>query len=147
VVVVVPDASVILKWALPGEGDADRALALRDAIRDEQLRGVVPSLWLYEVANTIARRFPAEASQWLAALVNFGLEEAPVSESWLNNALALTQRYGVTFYEAAYHATAVIFRGIFVTADRHYVDLTSREGAVILLSDWTPPRPSSRRRR
>ncbi len=61
--VVVPDASVILKWALPScdEPDADRALLLRNAIRDDLVRAVVPSLWLYEVGNTVARRFPAHA--------------------------------------------------------------------------------------
>lgn len=147
--VVVPDASVILKWALPSaeEPGADRALALLDAIREGEVHAVVPSLWLYEVANTIARRFPAQASQWLAALVKLGLPEAPISEPWLNRALALTRAYPVTFYDAAYHATALILRGIFVTADRQYVGLTSREGAVTLLSDWTPPRRASRKLR
>jgi hypothetical protein len=61
--VVVPDASVILKCALPScdEPDADRALLLRNAIRDDLVRAVVPGLWLYEVGNTVARRFPTHA--------------------------------------------------------------------------------------
>ena len=47
---VVPDASVILKWVLPSddEPDADQALALRDAILGEDIRALVPALWLYE---------------------------------------------------------------------------------------------------
>jgi hypothetical protein len=61
--VVVPDASVILKWALPScdEPDADQAVLLRNAIRDDLVRAVVPGLWLYEVGNTVARRFPTHA--------------------------------------------------------------------------------------
>ena len=62
--VVVPDASVILKWALPScdEPNADRALLLRNAIRDDLVRAVVPSLWLYEVGYTVARIF--FGSEW-----------------------------------------------------------------------------------
>ncbi len=45
---VVPDASVILKWVLPSddEPDADKALVLRDAILEEDVRALVPALWL-----------------------------------------------------------------------------------------------------
>ena len=57
---VVPDASVLLKWVLPSddEPDADKALLLRAAIVNEAVRALLPALWLYEVGNTIARRFP-----------------------------------------------------------------------------------------
>ena len=87
--VVVPDASVILKWALPScdEPNADRALLLRNAIRDDLVRAVVPSLWLYEVGNTVARRFPTHAGTWLSSLVKFGLQESPVSSRWLAQVL------------------------------------------------------------
>ncbi|MBV8496699.1 MAG: type II toxin-antitoxin system VapC family toxin [Gammaproteobacteria bacterium] len=148
--VVVPDASVILKWALPaqGEPDAARALALRDAISDERVRAVVPALWLYEVGNTIARRFPVHATGWLRALLKLGLAEAPITDAWLDRALSLTQRYPVTFYDAAYHATALMLRGVFVTPDRPYFDLAEKEGGVALLSEWRPPvRGAPKRRR
>jgi len=50
---VVPDASVLLKWVLPSdeEPDADRALLLRTAIVEEAVRSLVPGVWLYEVAD------------------------------------------------------------------------------------------------
>jgi predicted nucleic acid-binding protein len=139
--IVVPDASVILKWALPSddEPDADKALILRNAIRDDLVRAVVPSLWLYEVGNTIARRFPDEAGAWLAALLRFGLEEVPPSPRWLAQALELTERYGVSFYDAAYHATALVQGGVFVTADDRYISRVSPRGAIISLSEWMPP--------
>ena len=56
VLLVVPDASVILKWVLPsdGEPDADKALVLRNAILEEDVRALVPTLWIYEVGNTVA---------------------------------------------------------------------------------------------
>jgi predicted nucleic acid-binding protein len=139
--VVVPDASVIVKWILPSDGEADvaRAQLLRNAIVREQVAARVPSLWLYEVGNTVARRFPAEAAQWLAALAKFGFEELAVSPRWITTALELSARHGVTFYDAAYHATALVCRGVFVTADAQYVRQARAAGGVELLADWQPP--------
>ena len=136
--VVVPDASVILKWVLPSatEPDVRRALALRHAIATGSVRALVPSLWIYEVGNLLARERPGEASRLLGALKRFGLAEAPRSPAWFNCALTLTKRYGVTFYDAAYHAHAIVERGVLVTADMRYVDRANAAGFVVRLSEW-----------
>jgi predicted nucleic acid-binding protein len=141
VLLVVPDASVLLKWVLPSddEPDTDKALLLRAAIQDEAVRALLPGLWLFEVGNTIARRFPTHASAWLSALVKFGLEEASPTQPWLAKTLELTRRYEVSFYDAAYHALALIHKGLFVTADRRYVNRVTEPGSVIALSEWQPP--------
>jgi predicted nucleic acid-binding protein len=146
--IVVPDASVILMWALPSdeEADTEKALILRNAIRDDLVQAVVPSLWVYEVGNTIARRFPEEAGPWLTALLKFGLEEAPISPRWLAQTLELTQRYEVTFHDAAYHATALVHGGVFVTADARYVSRASPHGAIISLNEWMPPHQTGAKR-
>ncbi|MGH9628395.1 MAG: type II toxin-antitoxin system VapC family toxin [Bryobacteraceae bacterium] len=147
---VVPDASVLLKWVLPSadEPDADKALLLRTAIQDEAVHVLLPGLWLFEVGNTIARRFPTHASAWLSALMKFGLEEASPSQPWLAKTLELTRRYEVSFYGAAYHALALIHKGLFVTADSRYVNRVTEPGSVIALSEWQPPlTPPPRRRK
>ena len=138
---VVPDASVILKWVLPSENepDADKALVLRNAILKEDVCALVPALWLYEVGNTVARRFPVHAAAWLAALMKFELQESSPSRQWLAAALQLTERYGVTFYDAAYHAVAIVHNGLFVTADTRYVSRANEAGAVVMLSAWASP--------
>lgn len=135
---VVPDASVILKWVLPSvhEPDLGRALALRDAIVGGEVRAVVPDLWLYEVGSTLARRQPALAEPALDALLRFGLEAAPRSPEWLRHALDFTRRHGVTFYDAAYHAHAIAGQGVFVTADERYVRRAGGAGFVMRLSEW-----------
>jgi predicted nucleic acid-binding protein len=107
----------------------------------------LPALWLYEVGNTIARRFPTHASGWLSAPMKFGLEEASPSEPWLTKILELMRRYGVSFYDAAYHALALIHKGLFVTADSRYVNQVKEPGSVIALSEWEPPPPARPRRR
>lgn len=99
----------------------------------------MPTLWLYEVGNTIARRFPTHAPDWLSALIKFGLNEAPASQPWLAKTLDLTRRYGVSFHDATYHALALLHNGLFVTADTRYLKLASEPGSVIALSDWQPP--------
>jgi predicted nucleic acid-binding protein len=146
---VVPDASVLLKWVLPSddEPDADKALLLRSAVLDEEVHALVPALWLYEVGNTIARRFPTQASGWLSALMKFDFEEAQPSQPWLAKTLELTCRYEVSFYDAAYHAVALIHKGLFVTADTRYVNRVTEAGSVMTLSEWQPPeKPPPRRR-
>jgi predicted nucleic acid-binding protein len=146
---VVPDASGLLKWVLPSddEPDVDKALLLRAAIQDEVVGALFPALWLYEVGNTIARRFPMHAWSWLSALMKFGLEEASPSQVWLAKTLELTQRYEVSFYAAAYHSLAVIHEGMFVTADSRYVNRVREAGSVIALGEWRPPVKSPPRRR
>jgi predicted nucleic acid-binding protein len=142
---VVPDASVLLKWVLPSndEPDADKALLLRAAIAARDVRALLPALWLYEVGNVVARRFPTHASDWLSALMKFGLREVPPSRPWLARVLELTKRYEVSFYDAAYHALAIIHDGLFVTADTRYVTRVADTGNVVALGEW---RPMGRRR-
>src|ERR1700690_4327462 len=139
---VVPDASVLLKWVLPSddEPDTDRALNLRTTILEESVRALLPSLWLYEVGNTVARRFPTYAETWMSALMKFELQEAPPTQAWLTKTLELTSKHEVTFYDAAYHALAFIHKGVFVTADTRYVNKVSDPGTVVALSDWAMPR-------
>lgn len=137
---LVPDASVLLKWLLPSElePDAEKALLLRDAIADESVRAIVPSLWLYEVGNTVARRFPSHAEAWLSAMMRFGLEEVPPTPEWLTRTLDLTRQHDVSFHDAAYHALALMHGGLFVTADYRYAERVQASGSVIPLEDWRP---------
>lgn len=147
--VVVPDASVLLKWLLPGddEPEADRSLLLRTAVVAETVRAIVPTLWLFEVANTIARRFPDQASAWVSALIKFGFSEYRPSQQWLAQTLELTGRYEVSFYDAAYHSIALLHDGTFVTADIRYVTRAKGSGGVIALGEWSPPVAASAPRR
>jgi predicted nucleic acid-binding protein len=108
------------------------------------VHAIVPPLWIYEVGNTVARRFPAHAQTWLAALLRFGLEEMPVSQSLLDKSLELTSRHEVSFYDAAYHALALLHKGLFVTADAKYANRASGSGSVITLAEWKPPDPRER---
>ncbi len=136
--IVTPDASVLLKWVLPGddEQDTDAALALRDEAVAGTLDLVVPQLWIYEVGNTLARRFPEDADELLASLADFGLTEAKLDARWRARTVSLSVRYGVAFYDAAYHAVALGLQGVFVTADERYVRRVSGAGGISSLRLW-----------
>ena len=136
--IVTPDASVLLKWVLPvdDEEDGDAALSLRDEAVSGSVELVVPQLWLYEVGNTLARRFPDQASELLASLTDFGLTEARLDLRWRTQAVSLAVAYEVAFYDAAYHAVALVHGGVFVTADERYVARASQAGSVSTLRQW-----------
>lgn len=141
--IVTPDASVLLKWVLPGddEQDTDAALALRDEAVAGKLELVVPQLWIYEVGNTLARRFPDDADELLASLVDFGLTEARLDADWRTRAVSLSVEYRVAFYDAAYHAVALELGGVFVTADERYVRRASGAGGISTLRAWRTSAP------
>ncbi len=139
--IVTPDASVLLKWVLPGddEQDTDEALALRDEAVAGSLDLVVPQLWIYEVGNTLARRFPDDAGELLATLADFGLTEARMDARWRSRAVSLAVTYSVAFYDAAYHAVALGLGGVFVTADERYLRRASDAGGISSLRRWRMP--------
>lgn len=134
---VVPDASVLLKWVLQGDGEPDRdaALGLRAAWLDERCELIVPTLWLYEVGNVLGLKRPADADAFLHALADLGLQEA-APHGYLPAIVTLMRQRKVTFYDAAYHALAIHVGGTMVTADAAYVRRARAAGSVVLLADW-----------
>lgn len=137
--VVVPDASVLLKWVLQSDEEPDRrqAQALKDAWLNESCDLVVPSLWSFEVGNVLGQKRPVAAEALLQAMVDLGLRESP-PHGYLRAIVALMRQYRVTFYDAAYHALAIHLRGTMITADAAYVRKAGGAGQVALLRDWHP---------
>ena len=135
--VLVPDASVLLKWILRSkdEADRDRALELKAAWVADACELVVPTLWVFEVGNVLALKHPAAAASLLQAMVDLGIrEEAP--HGYIGAIVSLMRDHKVTFYDAAYHALAIRHRGTMLTADRAYVKKAAGAGHVTLLNDW-----------
>ncbi len=138
--VLVPDASVLLKWILRSddEPDRDRALELKSAWMDDVCELVVPSLWVFEVGNVLGLKQPGTSAAMLQAMIELGLrEEAP--HGYIAAIVRLMREHNVTFYDAAYHALAIHQRGTMLTADRAYVTKAARAGHVTLLKDWRRP--------
>jgi len=137
--VVVPDASVLLKWVLESEDEQsrDRALELREVWLAGKCSLVAPSLWAFEVGNVVGMRQPDLARDLIQILIDYRIEEEPIS-TFCAAALDLMRRFKVTFYNASYHAVALSRGGQLVTADTGYCRKASAAGHVIDLAGWSP---------
>ncbi len=140
--IVVPDASVILKWVLEetGESDFAKALELQSAFVAESIELQVPTLWRYEVGNILGLKQPELASELMGALLDYEFQEVELTRGYCLAVLKLMREIkGVTFYDSCYHALAIQTKGVFVTADRDYVRRAERKGHITVLSDWRIP--------
>lgn len=135
---VVPDASVILKWVLPGEREphALEAREIRNAYLDRECDLLVPALWLFEVGNILALKFADHAAAQLELLCALDMPEQALGPEVRHLAITLVRRYGVTFYDASYHALALQAGGILVTADQRYLRRAAEAGGARFLGDW-----------
>lgn len=72
----------------------------------------------------------------LDVLVAFEIEEGDTHGLWRQHTTDLVRRYGVTFYDAAYHALALVEKGLFVPADARYARRVVEIGGVQMLHDY-----------
>jgi len=116
---IVPDASVVLKWFLP-EADRDKALALVAGHIKGQDVMAVPELLFYEVSNilTVKSRLSAEVifagMRYLYAL---GLRAFQLDREQSLQAIRLAHSHQLSVYDASYVALAITLRATFITAD------------------------------
>ena len=133
---LVPDASIIIKWTLPAAGEpaAERALGVLTSWQAGDVDLVAPSLWRYEVANVLGRKAPRRAAALLEGLLALDLPTVDPDASLLGEALEIALRFpGASVYDAAYHALALGVGGSFLTADEVYFRRTKRLGGIELL--------------
>ena len=134
--IVIPDASVILKWVLKTDEDyVEKALTLLSAWVAGETEIVVPSLWVYEVGNIVGTKNAERAEETMALLLDYRFPEARIDAGHLMASLDLMRRHAVTFYDASYHAVAMKAGGTFVTADDAYVRRAGNAGHVVSLKD------------
>lgn len=132
--IIVPDASVILKWVLrDDETHRENALAILSGWLDGKYEILVPPLWRYEVGNILTRREPVFAGAIMEKLLQYEFPEIKISGTLLSVMIDLTRSNKVTFYDAAYHAIAIREKGKFVTFDKEYYNKAKDKGYVQLL--------------
>lgn len=140
--IVVPDASVILKWVLEKEDEPDylQAFKLQEALSAEQVEIRVPTLWRYEIGNVLGLKQPRMAMELVGALLAYEFEEVPLETEYALEVLEhMRDVTGVTFYDSAYHVLALRTKGLYLTADAAYVKRARRKGHVVLLAEWEGP--------
>ena len=123
---VLVDTSVVLKWFhAEGETEVEEARALLDAHQEDLLAAHVLDLSVYELGNVLlgSLRWSAVdvADQIEDVLSICGPPVVPDARS-RRRAAELAEQHKLTFYDAAFAATAQV-RGLpLVTADRRLLD-------------------------
>jgi len=140
-VIVVLDASVILKWMLEDpdrEPDTGKALVLVESVAGGTLQVLQPVHWLAEVAAVAARVVPDTAVRDVGMLAAL---ELPTTDSpnVIQRATALAIDTRKHLFDTLYHAVALEHEEtLLVTADYRYYETTQHYGAIRALRDWEP---------
>ncbi len=135
--VIIVDASVILKWVLGDEREADHseAQSLLDAWGEGRTELIAPSLWQYEVGNFLGRELPEEAEDKMELLLNLRIRSVELNKSMFQHCFSWMRKNRVTFYDAAYLAVALETQGILVTADEKFIRRMGKTDKICLLRD------------
>lgn len=139
---VVLDSCVFNKLFLE-EDDRDQAIDLITELTEQNYQVIVPSLFLYEVL-TIASvsNFPTQqAYKLITQYQKANLELIELDSSCILKAIEICEtghkKSGFpSFYDASYHALAILNNCIFITADNRHISKTAQFGHIVLLKDW-----------
>lgn len=138
----VVDASVAVKWALPGqngETHQEQALALLHEIQQGHCQVLQPPHWLAEVAAVLTRLAPIQS---LGLLRTFLAMELPVTTEWdvYEQACRLAVKLNHHLFDTLYHAVALQSSDtVFITADKRYFRKAAGLGQIIALQNFSLP--------
>ncbi len=135
--IFVPDASVILKWAIGLESELDRekAIHILDAWVDNNIEIVLPELWVFEVGNVLGRMVPDSALEKMETLLGFRFKTKELDKETCKSIFELMEDLSVSFYDASYHSLAQRVGGIFITADDKYYRKARAKGNIEFLGN------------
>ena len=134
---IIPDASVLIKWALSDEEYTEQAHQLQNDFQFRKVNLFIPSHCFYELGNTLGKKWPDQCTRFFSQLFMSGFVHCRLTLSISSLAFELLKKYpSISFYDAVYHALAMEMGGIFVTADERYFKTTKKEGNIQLLKDY-----------
>ena len=118
---IVLDTSVVLKWIFDDEDGGVSAARWKDAHVSGHEIVAVPDLLFYEIGNVLAtktRLSEAAIAEAFSLLWEFSLERFDLGLEEFQGSLALSRKYKITLYDAAYIELSRRLKCTFVTADR-----------------------------
>jgi predicted nucleic acid-binding protein len=127
------DASVTLAWVFDDENHPAAAVALQ-RIRNDGAQ--VPSLWWYEVRNSLIvnerrqRLTEADTFLFLRSLSSFEIVTDPLPDQ--HRVLALARRHGLSVYDAVYLELSERMRLPLATLDAKLGRAALKEGVELL---------------
>jgi predicted nucleic acid-binding protein len=140
--IVVLDSGVFDKIFLD-ESDRNTVIEFFQYVRENGVALIAPSLFMYEVlAVAASTSFGSEAAyELIRDFIKAGFSLIEPDESVIRKAMEISNmghpKSGYpTFYDSSYHALALVFGGIFLTADARHKTKTTAFGSVVLIADW-----------
>jgi predicted nucleic acid-binding protein len=139
--IIVLDASVILKWLLEDparEPDTEKASAVIESVVRGSLEILQPPHWLAEVAAVASRLTPPTAVRDVEMLAALEFPTTADPNVW-RRATSLAIETDHHLFDTLYHAVALENDDTFlVTADDRYCRKARRYGMIAALRDWGP---------
>jgi len=120
---LVIDASVIVKWIIPGEPWEEEAKALKNKIVLGQLEAYAPELIIYELTSAISKAVknkvlePKDGADALEAVGSIGINLVQISWQEASEIFKIAIASGLTTYDSAYLWLSKRLKTKLVTAD------------------------------
>ena len=138
---IVLDSSVFIKLFIDEE-DSQTALSLMDSIMEEQTQILVPHIFYYEVFG-IAKKHNVDCLNLLSVLESYEnsiLQYVAPSRELTKQVIEITEQGSInsgypSFYDASYHAIAMLNDCDFITADKKHYEKTKHLRNVRLLEN------------
>ncbi len=130
---LVPDASLVIKWYLPSEAGAEAAQLFLTAFQRAAIEFCAPEHLKAEVARALLlgvreRRFTQdEGLDMVRAFLDLPLTYMP-NDLLIEDAFRLASVYQMALYDALYVALAQALEVPFLTADRRLFNLAQQRG-------------------
>ena len=132
------DTSVVIPWFFVDEPNRVQALHLRDSLKQQPSRFLVPPLFHSELIHVLARKSGAEGafvSRSLELILRLGLRTIALSEEALFRC-AHWACSGLSGYDATFVALAEDVGGLWTTSDKKAAKLAGSEVAELLTNVW-----------
>lgn len=131
------DVSVALKPILE-EAESHLAEIILNLKDNFKLSILVPEIFPMEFLNTVGRKLGKNAAlEAYKSLAYRQISVIPHADDINKKALSLMEKYPkIAFYDALYHALAMIYNVPYVTSDQKYYEQVRREGNITLLENY-----------
>ena len=136
------DSNIALSWFFPDEESSAEATRLLVDFRANRVRLIVPSLWEYEVINTLhvgvlrGRISRQEGDDYCQTLLDMNVEFHEFKLLALA-ARKLAIRHNLTIYDASYLALAELYRCEFYSFDKQLVKAARKSGLIHLPEEFS----------
>jgi len=136
------DASVVVRWLIPGEEYEDHAVKLRNDYVGGKVELNAPTLLMYEVPNVLWKAVEKnsirieDAVSILEMFVKIKPETIYFEHEDLRKALEIAVTNHMSFYDASYVAMAVKTKSVLITADQALHNIAKKYMKTIHLEEY-----------